>query len=49
MLPELPSEVRRALEHVSIVGGLRDLFTFPYGRLVDLFNRRRKRRLPRHE
>lgn len=47
VLPELQSEVRRALEHVSIVGGLRDLFAFPYGRLVDVFNRRRERRVPR--
>lgn len=44
VLPEFQAQVRRAIDHVSTVAGVRDLFAFPYGRLVELFNRRKTRR-----
>lgn len=46
VLPEFEAQVRRALDHVSSVAGMRELFAFPYGRLVDLFNRRKAKRVP---
>lgn len=46
VLPEFQAQVRRAIDHVSSVAGLRDLFSFPYGRLVELFNRRKTKRAP---
>lgn len=33
-------------DHVSTVAGMRDLLAFPYGRLVELFNRRKTKRVP---
>ncbi|BAU48272.1 MFS transporter [Sulfurifustis variabilis] len=47
--PELQYQVRKAIDHVSTVDGLRDLFSFPYGRLIEVFNRRRVRRRPGQE
>lgn len=49
VLPEFQYQVRKAIDHVSSVNGLRDLFSFLYGRLVELFNRRRSRRTPGSE
>ncbi|HEX7045159.1 MAG TPA: hypothetical protein VF203_11165 [Burkholderiales bacterium] len=46
VLPEFHAQVRRAIDRVSSVAGTRDLFAFPYARLIDLFNRRRTRRTP---
>ena len=46
VLPEFQAQVRKALDHVSSVAGLRELFSFPYGRLVELFNRRKTKRVP---
>ena len=46
VLPEFQSQVRRAIDHVSSVAGIRDLFSFPYARLRELFNRRKTKRIP---
>lgn len=46
VLPEFQYQVRKAIDHISTIDGLRDLFSFPYGRLIELFNRRRIRRPP---
>ncbi len=46
VLPEFQSQVRRAIDHVSSVAGIRDLFSFPYARLIELFNRRKTKRIP---
>lgn len=46
VLPEFQAQVRKALDHISSVEGLRDMFSFPYGRLVELFNRRKTKRVP---
>lgn len=43
---EFRAQVRKALTDISSVEGLRDIFAFPYGRLMDLFNRRQARRQP---
>lgn len=43
---EFRAQVRKALTDISSVEGLRDIFAFPYGRLVELFNRRQTRRTP---
>lgn len=45
VLPEFQAQVRRAIDHVSSIAGVRDLFAFPYGRLVELFNRRKTKRV----
>lgn len=44
VLPEFQNQVRRAIDHISSVAGLRDLFSFPYSRLIELFNRRKSKR-----
>lgn len=46
VLPEFQYQVRKTIDHISTIDGLRDLFSFPYSRLVELFNRRRTRRAP---
>jgi len=46
VLSEFDAQVRRAMSHVSNINALLDLFYFPYGRLVELFNRRKTKHLP---
>lgn len=46
---EFRAQVRKVLSDVSSVEGLRDIFAFPYGRLMELFNRRQTRRTPVEE
>ena len=46
VLSEFDAQVRKAVSHVSNINALLDLFYFPYGRLVELFNRRKTKRAP---
>jgi hypothetical protein len=46
---EFRAQVRKVLTDISSVEGLRDIFAFPYGRLVELFNRRQTRCTPVEE
>lgn len=48
VLSEFDAQVRKALGHVSNMDGLLDLVYFPYGRLVELFNRRKTKRPDPH-
>lgn len=46
VMPEFQAQVRKALDTVSSAAGVRDMFSFPYSRLIDLFNRRKTKRTP---
>jgi MFS family permease len=44
VMPEFQAQVRKAFDNVSSAAGVRELFSFPYSRLIDLFNRRKTKR-----
>lgn len=41
---EFQAQLKKALDNISAVAGVRELFSFPYARLVDLLNRRKRKR-----
>jgi hypothetical protein len=43
-MPEFQAQVRKAFDNVSSAAGVREMFSFPYSRLIDLFNRRKTKR-----
>jgi MFS family permease len=44
VMPEFQAQVRKALDQVSSAAGVRELFSFPYARLIELYNRRKEKR-----